>query len=309
MRIMHAVPFLYALVMDWKMHEIKGFVAAIDAGTFTDAAIELGVSQAAVSRGIANLERRAGGRLLRRMPRGCEPTALGQRFLPQARRVLSELARLDALLRAGHTTLRLGYAWSAAGKHTTPLLRSWGQAHPEIELELVRHNSATAGLAEAVCDAAIVRTPLDPQRFDSVIVGLERRVAAFASDDPDWSRRRSLRMKEIAGRPVIIDSRTGTTRSDLWAEGKGPRTLQTTGLDHWLDAIAAGRGVGMTSEATAVHHPRQGVSYRPVSDGPRIPVWLAWWHDEPPAGITSLADALTSLYQGSQDPPTPAAPL
>lgn len=298
MHIMHVDALLYALVMDWKLHELRGFVAVVDSGTFTDAALELGVSQAAVSRGIASLERRAGGRLLRRMPRGCEPTALGQRLLPQARRVVAELAKLDELLHAGHTSLRLGYAWSAVGKHTTPLLRSWAQAHPDVELELVRHNSASGGLAEGMCDAAIVRTPLDPQRFDAVIVGLERRVAVFASDDAEWSRRRSLRMKEIARRPVIIDPRTGTTRSDLWAEGKGPRTLQTTGLDNWLDAIAAGKGVGMTSEATAVHHPRQGVSYRPVSDGPRIPVWLAWWHDEPPPGITALADALTELYQG-----------
>jgi DNA-binding transcriptional LysR family regulator len=291
------VALLYDLVMDWKLHELRALVAVIDAGTFTDAAIELGVSQAAVSRGIAGLERRAGGRLLRRLPRGCEPTALGQRLLPQARRVVAELAKLDDLLHAGHTSLRLGYAWSAVGKHTTPLLRSWALAHPDIELELVRHNSASGGLAEGMCDASVVRTPLDPQRFDAVIVGLERRVAAFASDDAEWSRRRSLRMKDLASREVIVDPRTGTTRSDLWAKGKGPHTLQTTGLDNWLDAIAAGKGVGMTSEATAVHHPRQGVSYRPVSDGSRIPVWLAWWHDEPPAGITALADALTGLYQ------------
>ena len=297
MRLMHSLTVPYDLVMDWKLHELRAFVAVIDAGTFTDAAIDLGVSQAAVSRGIAGLERRAGGRLLRRMPRGCEPTALGQRFLPQARRVVAELDKLEDLLQAGHTSLRLGYAWSAVGKHTTPLLRGWARANPDIDLELVRHNSASGGLAEGMCDAAIVRTPLDPQRFDAVVVGLERRVAVFASDDSEWSRRRSLRMKDLASREVIVDPRTGTTRSDLWAKGKGPHILQTTGLDNWLDAIAAGKGVGMTSEATAVHHPRQGVSYRPVSDGPRIPVWLAWWHDEPPTGITALTDALTGLYQ------------
>ncbi len=298
MHIMHGCYLLYALVMEWKVHELRGFVAVVDAGTFTDAAIHLGVSQAAVSRSMASLERRAGGRLLRRMFRTCEPTALGQRFLPQARRVLSELNKLDELLTAGHTSLRVGYAWAAVGRHTTPLLRGWALAHPEIELELIRHNSPSAGLAEGVCDAAIVRADLDPRRFEAVIVGLERRMAVFASDDAEWTRRRSLRMKEIAARPVIIDPRTGTTRGELWAEGKGPRTLETTDLDNWLDAIAAGKGVGMTSEATAVHHPRQGVSYKPVSDGPRIPVWLAWWRDEPPAGVAALADTLTKLYQG-----------
>ena len=38
--------------------------------------------------------------------------------------------------------------------------------------------------------------------FDSVVVGLELRVVAFASDDPEWSRRRRLTMAEVAGRIV-----------------------------------------------------------------------------------------------------------
>lgn len=104
-------------------------------------------------------------------------------------------------------------------------------------------------------------------------------------------------MSEIADRTVVIDPRAGTTSSRLWSDADhGPRFVETLDVDSWLDAIAAGRGVGTTAEATAHHHPRPGIAYRPVKDGPRIPVTLAWWHDQPPAGLTDLIDAVTRAY-------------
>lgn len=284
--------------MEWELRALRHLVAAADAGTFTDAAIGLGVSQAAVSRTIADLERRIGGRLMVRTRRGCEPTALGRRVLPQARRVLTETARLDEVVRDEHSTLRLGYAWAAAGRHTTPLLRGWSQEHPGIALQLVRHNSTTAGLDEGICDAAIVRTAVDDRRVGSVSVGLERRVVAFASDDRAWARRRSLRMAEIITRPVLVDTRTGTTSAELWPEGARPTVLlQTSDVEAWLDAIAAGTGVGTTAEATAAHNPRPDVTYLPISDGPAIPVRLIWRKDDPPPALSKLVTALTALYR------------
>ncbi|MEV7380391.1 LysR family transcriptional regulator [Streptomyces lydicus] len=283
--------------MDWSLRELRFFVTAAEAGSFTDAAAQLYVSQAAVSRTIAGLERTVGDRLLRRVPRGCELTITGQQVLPQARRVLSEAERFTEFLTSRHGVLRLGYAWAALGRHTARLQREWAHRHDAIELQLVRHNSPTAGLAEGRCDVAIVRRPVEEKRFDSLVVGLERRLVAFASDDPQWSRRRRLSMAEIADRTVIIDPRVGTTSSQLWSGADHPpRFIESTDVDSWLDAIAAGRGVGTTAEATAHHHPRPGVTYRPIKDGPRIPVTLAWWHDHHPNGLGDLVDAITQLY-------------
>jgi DNA-binding transcriptional LysR family regulator len=283
--------------MDWTLRELRFFVIAAEAGSFTEAAAQLYVSQAAVSRTIAGLEKTVGERLLRRVPRGCELTITGQQILPQARRVLSEAENFTEFLASRHGVLRLGYAWAAVGRHTARLQRDWAQRHDAIELELVRHSSPTAGLAEGLCDVAIVRRPIDEKRFDSVVVGLERRLVAFASDDPQWSRRRQLSMAEIADRTVVIDPRVGTTSSELWhgAEHQ-PQFIESTDVDSWLDAIAAGRGVGTTADATAHHHPRPGVTYRPIKDGPRIPVRLAWWHDHRPDGLGDLVDAITQLY-------------
>jgi DNA-binding transcriptional LysR family regulator len=282
--------------MDWTLRELRYFVAAAEAGSFTEAAAQLYVSQAAVSRTIAGLEKSVGDTLLRRVPRGCELTTTGQQLLPRARRVLSEAENFTEFLASRHGVLRLGYAWAAVGRHTARLQRDWAQRHRQIELQLVRHNSPTAGLAEALCDAAVVRRPVDGKRFASVIVGLERRLVAFASDDAQWARRRQLSMSEIADRTVIIDPRAGTTSSELWGSEHRPQFIESTDVDTWLDAIAAGRGVGTTADATAYHHPRPDVTYRPIKDGPRIPVRLAWWHDHRPPGLDDLIDAITRLY-------------
>lgn len=296
---MHISGLQYAESMDWSLRELRFFVTAAEAGSFTEAATRLYVSQAAVSRTVASLERSAGDRLLRRVPRGCELTTAGAQVLPQARRVLAEADRFTGFITSRHARLRLGYAWAALGEHTTRLQREWARTHPDLDLELVRYNSRSGGLAEGICDVAVVRSPVDEQRFDSVVVGLERRFVAFAADDPQWSRRRSVSMAEIAERTVLVDPRSGTTSSSLWSEGEAPRDfLESSDVDSWLDAIAVGRGVGTTAESTAHHHPRPGVIYRRVKDGPRVPVRLAWWRDDVPSGIGDLVDAVTTLYAG-----------
>lgn len=283
--------------MEWTLRELEVFVVAAEAGSLTDAALQLQVSQATVSRSVAALERALGDRVLRRVPRGCEPTALGVQLLPHARRVLAEAGRFSEFVRSQHGLIRLGYAWSALGRHTAPLQRRWAKEHDDIGLELVRFNSSTSGLAEGVCDVAIVRRPVDDRRYGSFVVGLERRLVAFAADDAQWARRRRVTMAEIAGRTVVIDPRTGTTGSDLWQGAPAlPTFVESTDVDSWLDAIAAGRGVGTTAQATADHHPRPGVVYRPIKDGPRIAVRLVWLRDARPPGLDELVHTVTELY-------------
>ena len=298
MREMQDPHLRYIPRMEWNLREVRAFVAAVEEGSFTDAAIALRVSQASVSRTISPLEARVGDPLLRRLPRGCEPTPVGRRLLPHAARLLAEAQRFGDAVHERHGELRLGYAWSALGARTPRLQRAWAAEHPERELRLIRRNSPTAGLSEGLCDVAVVRHPLDERRFASVVVGLERRLVAFPADDPAWAGRRRLRMAEVAERTVVIDPRTGTTSVDLWADaGRTPDVVESFGVDDWLDAIAAGRGVGTTAESTAHHHPRPGIVFRPIADGPRIPVMLAWWRDNPPGGLNEVVDAVTALYE------------
>lgn len=278
------------------LRQLRCLVAIVDTGTFTDAAIELGVSQAAVSRTLAALESALGVRVLRRTSREVVPTAVGAQLLPRARRLLADADDLVREAVSGHTRLRVGYAWSAMGRHTVDFQRRWPTLHPDVELQMVRTNAATGGLAEGACDIAVVRTEPHERRFDDAIVGLERRYCAMASDDP-WARRRFLRLAELSERTMIIDRRSGTTTLDLWPSGSRPEVEYVHDVDDWLSVVAAGRGVGVTAESTVDQYPRPGVVFRPLRDAAPIAVRLIWWRDDPHPATHSAVSLLTELYQ------------
>jgi len=284
--------------MNVELRQLRCLVAIADAGSFTDAAIDLGISQAAASRTLASLESALGVRLLRRTTREVALTAAGRRVLAPARRALAAAGDVAREAAAGHTRLRIGYAWSAMGRHTTAFQRRWASEQPDTELQLIRTNSVTAGLAEGACDLAVIRTEPDQRRFRDAIVGLERRYCAMAADDP-WAARRSLRLAELSGRVLVIDRRTGTTGPDLWPSGQRPAIEYTGDIDDWLTAITTGRYIGVTPESTVTQYPRPGVVYRPLRDAPPVPVRLVWWRDDAHPATTAAVGLLTALYRGS----------
>ena len=254
--------------MNVRTGQLRALVAVADEGTFTDAAIALRISQAAVSRAIAGLE--------------------------------AELDELERTVAGSGGELRIGYAWSTLGRHTLAVQRRWAQTHPHQPLTFVQSNTPTAGLADGTAELAVVRRARPAQRYDAVQVGAERRYAAVAADDP-WARRRFVRLADFAGRTIAVDARTGTTTVDIWAAGSGPGAVREThSVDDWLTAIAAGQAIGMTSEATVAQYPRPGVVYRLVRDAPPVAVWLAWWRDDPPAARTALARLIREVYRTAQ---------
>jgi DNA-binding transcriptional LysR family regulator len=252
--------------MDLELRQLRCLVAIVDTGTFTDAAIELGVSQAAVSRTLSALERVLGVRLLHRTSRSITPTTAGVQVLARARQLLAEADNLVREATTGHTRLLF-----------------------------VRTNTPTGGLAEGLCDLAIVRTPIDRRRYSHATVGSEPRYCVMAADDP-WAKRRSITLAEIAERVLMVDRRTGTTTADLWPPEHRPKLVPTNDVDDWLAAIAAGRCVGITPQATVTQYRRDGIVYRRVRDAPPVPVHLIWRrHDPHPATHAAIA-LLTELY-------------
>jgi DNA-binding transcriptional LysR family regulator len=282
--------------MDLELRQLRCLVAIVDAGTFTDAAIDLGVSQAAVSRNLQALEQVLGVRLLHRTSRSVTPTTAGVHALAQARQILAAADNLVAEAATGHTTLRIGHAWSAMGRHTREFQRRWAARYPGVDLRLIRTNSPTGGLAEGLCDIAVLRTTAGAARFASAVVGHERRYCAVAADDP-WARRRSIRLAEIPQRTLLVDPRTGTTTLDLWPAMARPDTRETRDIDDWLTVIASGAGVGITPEGTTGQYRRDGVVFRPLRDAPPIAVQMIWRRHDPHPSTHAAIALLTELYR------------
>jgi DNA-binding transcriptional LysR family regulator len=111
------------------------FVAAADAGQFQEAAAVLSITQQAVSKRIAALEKDLDVRLFTRTARGAQLTIDGQAFLPHARELLRVAERADASVRPGRRALRV----DVVNRRIAPavLLQDFHRAHPEIELDVV----------------------------------------------------------------------------------------------------------------------------------------------------------------------------
>jgi DNA-binding transcriptional LysR family regulator len=285
--------------MDVELRQLRALLAVVDAGTFTGAAGDLHVSQASVSRTVAALERALDARVLHRTTRDVSLTPVGARVVAHARRVLEEVAAIRRAADEARGDLRVGYAWAELGRHTTTVQRRWAEAHPGSALVFVQSNTPTAGLTEGAADVSVLRRLVADDRLRSTLVGVERRYAAVAADDP-LARRRGVSLNDFAGRTVAVDPLTGTTSGELWSGPAAPRaTRAIRGVEEWLTVIAAGQALGITAEATATQHPRPGLVYRPVRDAPPVPVWLAWWADSPPPHLEKLVQLVCEEYSAT----------
>src|SRR5580704_11136175 len=74
-----------------RFENARVFTTVIEAGGFTAAAERLGLSRAATSKHVQQLEERLGARLLDRTTRRVNVTEAGRRFYEQCRRILAEL--------------------------------------------------------------------------------------------------------------------------------------------------------------------------------------------------------------------------
>lgn len=285
--------------MDPEVRQLRALLAVVDAGTFTGAADLLGVSQASVSRTVAALERALGTRVLQRTTREVSLTPVGAQVARHARRVVEEVAAIRRAAEQGRGDLRVGYAWSALGRHTTAVQRRWSEVRPGSTLQFVQSRTPTAGLTDGAVDVSVLRRPVADARVATALLGVERRYAAVAADDP-LARRRSVTLADFAGRTVAVDALTGTTSEELWSPSGAPVATRTVrGIEDWLTVVAAGQAVGMSAEATAAQHRRPGVVYRPVRDAPPVQVWLAWWADSPPPDLDALVRLIREQYAGS----------
>jgi DNA-binding transcriptional LysR family regulator len=126
------------------LEAVRTFVVIAEAGQFQEAAVELPVTQQAVSKRVAGLEKDLGVRLFTRTARGAQLTVDGQAFLPHARDLLRAKERAAASVRPGRRALRV----DVIGRRLGPaaLLRDFHRAHPGTELDVVTLFDAAAAI-------------------------------------------------------------------------------------------------------------------------------------------------------------------
>lgn len=152
---------------------LASFLAVVEHGTFTAAAMALHRAQPRVSAHIATLEKHLGATLLTRGPRRVELTAAGSAYLPHATAALDELHDGEDAVRAVSSTIqgrvRIGGYPGAMAVFIAPLVRRFRALYPGVEVELREADPAVLEDLVAVGDIDLaVRTADVPQRHHNV---------------------------------------------------------------------------------------------------------------------------------------------
>ncbi len=123
-----------------KYQEIKTFVAVVDAASFVKAGETIGISKAAASRHISDLESRLGVRLLHRTTRALSLTSEGEIFLSRCREILSSIEASEAEISTTNTTatglLKLNIPVSFGIQHLAPLWGEFLRKNPALRLDI-----------------------------------------------------------------------------------------------------------------------------------------------------------------------------
>ncbi|WP_314172019.1 LysR family transcriptional regulator [Streptomyces winkii] len=268
--------------MTAELRHLRAFLAIADAGSVTSAAAALRMSQPALSRTLRQLESHLGVRLVERTTHHLELTTDGRRFRDKATTAVAAVEEALDPARLRPWPLRLGHAWSAFGRHTTPLLRRWKEEYPQTPLELLRVDERTAGLLSGKVDVSLVRAPVIPRDAEGLLgewLCNEQRVAAVPADSELAASTGPLNLGALAHHPIALNTVSGLTTLDLWPEEIRPdpdTAVLVANTDDWLGAIAAGNAVGVSTSATAEMHPHPDVVYRPLAGTGDVPLMLIW---------------------------------
>lgn len=291
---------------------VRTFVAAADAGRFQEAAAELAVTQQAVSKRIAALERDLGVRLFTRTPRGAVLTIDGQAFLPHARELLRVAERAVASVRTGVRPLRVDIIASRGA--ASGLMRGFHRAHPEVDLDVVMLfdiETAVAAIRSGAVDAsfrAVVMPgrPL-PEDIESVRV-LDEPLELLTGPAHALANARSVTVAQLTGHRIWMPGIVPGTEwaayyDDLVAEFG--LTIEATGpnfgSDALLDTIADTPALAtfMGGQTRLVWPAGHGLRRVPVTDPtPVYPHSLLWHRDNPHPALAALRAHLAAASAG-----------
>ncbi|RKR45719.1 LysR family transcriptional regulator [Paraburkholderia sp. BL17N1] len=212
---------------------VEAFLCVARHRSFRRAAAELGVTPSAISQAVRVLEERIGATLFIRTTRSVGLTEAGEQFLSRAKPAFEELVAASDVARGlgqrPSGLLRLSVPRAVVPLLLDPLIASFHQAYPEVEVEIAASNQlidlATEGFDAGIrlgqfVDADMVAVPLTPPlRF--VVVGTPAYFAGRSQPErtDDLRQHACLRWRKSSGALALWSFDNGGNTIEIAVSG------------------------------------------------------------------------------------------
>jgi DNA-binding transcriptional LysR family regulator len=251
----------------------------VEHGGFRRAVSRLYLSQPAVSRQVAELERAIGVPLFVRDKGRSFLTPAGERFAERAQTILDDCADAirDARASTFTGTLRVGVTPGGVAELTRPILRRLGEAFPGVDVSAVAVKEAEWSEApRADLDLLLVRDPVRPEAARSTVVLDEPMVitttAHLGLPDARISLAQAVELPMLRFDPLApprfrhfwtLAFARGGIAGDYRGDGATNIRAMAAGVAHGLGAAVASPSLCRMYAGTSIR------SYA-ISDGPRV---------------------------------------
>ncbi|MBT9491021.1 MAG: LysR family transcriptional regulator [Paucibacter sp.] len=202
---------IHRLPRHLKLSELRVFIAVFELGSFHRAAAAVHLTQPAVTKSIAGLEKMLGVKLFERLTNGVEPTSFGRSFAPRALAVFSELRRaaqeLNSLRSGATGTLRVGTVPMPAIPFLPIAIRRLGEAQPSCAVAVIEAREAELldRLRKGDIELAILRLSLLELDADMLATALfDEQLAVLAGRDHPLVERERLSWDELLEQRWVI---------------------------------------------------------------------------------------------------------
>ena len=242
--------------------EMRYVVALSRDRHFGRAAEACHVSQPTLSVALKKVESQLGSPLFERTPTEVRITALGERIVAQARRVLEEAVRLEEIAGSGGDplsgTLRVGVIFSIAPYLLPQLIPALHQQAPSMPLFLKEDftGNLIPALKAGELDVIVIALPFsEPGLVAQQVYTEPFRVVVPASHS--WAKRSEVMADELNGESLLLLGQGNCFRDQVLESC--PRLNESSALDHRIEVgsletirymVASGAGLAvMTSTA------------------------------------------------------------
>jgi LysR family transcriptional activator of dmlA len=236
-------------------------------GSLSATARELGVSTAAVSKRLAQMEARLGVQLLNRTTRRASLTQEGETYLTHARRILADIddmeQQVSSAVAAPKGLLRVNATLGFGRSHVAPLISRFVKAHPEMEVQL-QLTVNPPPLTEDAFDVCIRFGEPPDARVLARMIAPNRRL--LCASPAYLARHGTPRVPHDLARHNCIGIRQGDEAYGIWRLSSGKHTqavkvhgnLSTSDGEIAVNWALDGHGILMRAEWDIAKYLRSG---------------------------------------------------